>query len=1317
MIIKFNKHINESLLDKMVGKSKDDIDLSKFDDYNVDSLLDVGFTQKEILQNKKRFREAEVVHFSKDLIDKYDLLNKVELRGETLLNDGFGITKEDILKNDNIINRLIPKTLDLIKFMEKFDFDRKYIQDNIDRLLPKFDENSEYLYNNHLNKKDTELNSVYSDLSFGSRYSNYGDKDAYNLEKTLFILDWYNITPGKVTLDDISDAFDNVSSWDVDKIFNSLNKKEYFKNKSTREIYNFFDKLIRSNYGFEQISLLYNLYNLGVKNVDDLLISFFLEKDESGNYIRNKSNTSVLLDNIFKGSSKRNNRKAIEEILSSKHKNEYEKIVYYDNINEFYKHTLATVEYTWGGDRDKPTIQQWVQNYGLPNVELNWKEVKGRYKYEALLSYIILMTYTNNVDKLYKIKGINWNEDGNQHRSWADNTILGDLSSVITNSHITNGRATYNIENDLTDVQRKLLYDWVMEDIVPNLDEEHQQDLQLLYLIWDRKKLENLIDRIRKYYGRKKKSSMNALRPLIEYLSQNRYNDTMYNKDRERLADLKYYLEYYLKNYKTLTQSQISTLEYILNDEDVIETVKDVFNRFLKENKVVNFKQFESIRDEMKPKTKEEIEKIVGDLPKDYKQVDPKYANNSSARGGVDTSYDTLVKLFGEPNKPVWSYKTVFEWNLINNEGRFFRIYDWKVLDYIYDDISADGDDMTNKEVTQIVRDYIKEQESFHWVIGSHDYDGVKYLKNYIIYNSLNESLRDKMEGKSEEDVLKTIERLEPKEKLLQLKRYDMVHLIDDDEILDAIKDDDILNKYNFLISINKEELINIKDVKKEINKYGFNILGLKLTEKGNFGQILTAIYISKDDKYYYIGELRELGGATYYSYPNEIKYGTPNITLTKKLTELPLKYKSEILGTLKAEKEFGGLMDEPISHMDMLLKKLDEKFITSFNKYLNEKIQVDYFEKNPDFYLSKNVEDIKKEKENRKEEEEEVNIKETKQELKKINYKDIIFDYNDQWKEYSIANPPSLVGKYSFRTGHPNEYTLGTDMRIETPYHYKLYLALINNIGNKSDEIIFSPFGKELITPLFKELGDYFAVCHSSSYHTTLYLTTNYQKYKRKIKELKEKNLKIIYTNYKTKGKDFMDIDAVTRTKVRNKLKNISYDDIYFTTTNNGKTYGVNFKNEALEKINKLTPFLSKDFFQSEGNMYPGKMYFGHLRNRYHIGGLPLELQGIGFGYKIYKAFLKHNGYFVSDEQTSTGARKMYYNLLKDDDVLHVIDRSGKFTGQKLGSDSEKVLLIWKDYPKIEKLINIIRKTELENNRTYKYDKDLMKYVRNVQK
>jgi hypothetical protein len=371
---------------------------------------------------------------------------------------------------------------------------------------------------------------------------------------------------------------------------------------------------------------------------------------------------------------------------------------------------------------------------------------------------------------------------------------------------------------------------------------------------------------------------------------------------------------------------------------------------------------------------------------------------------------------------------------------------------------------------------------------------------------------------------------------------------------------------------------------------------------------------------------------------------------------------------------------------------------INNFNKFVREKIQVDYFEKNPDFYLSKNKKEIEEEREEQKEFQ--ISIEKYANKLKKLDINDIKFEFNDG--EYKAVSPSFLTPNFAFYKTHIDDgFTFRTNKHTE--YNYKIILSFIKYL--KKPTLSIQGFSKDIINPLFKELDEYYAA-FILSWSPILFLTKDVKVYKDEIKEQKKNQSKILYTNYKTKGKELTDYETIQINKLRNKLKNISYEDISFKPDEDDRYYKVLINGEILHGIT----------FIKEGKMGSNKVYFGHLKNRFHVsGGLREELKGIGLGYKIYKAFLKYNGYFVSDEQTSTGARKMYYNLLKDDDVLHVIDREVEEKGNIYGIDTEKVLLVWKDHPKLEKLMRIVRKHELKNNRKYKYDKELLKYIEDV--
>lgn len=387
----------------------------------------------------------------------------------------------------------------------------------------------------------------------------------------------------------------------------------------------------------------------------------------------------------------------------------------------------------------------------------------------------------------------------------------------------------------------------------------------------------------------------------------------------------------------------------------------------------------------------------------------------------------------------------------------------------------------------------------------------------------------------------------------------------------------------------------------------------------------------------------------------------------------------------------------------------------------LFEKVQPDWFKKNPNFYLSTAEKELKKRKEDN--ESREISNQEYENKLKKLDINEIEFSYNEEWREYKPIKPEFLINNefknYDRASG---KYEIGAKFRIKTEYNYKILIALIKLINK--DTIMFDYIDKNIITMLFKELTDYYGLFFNNMGSGALFLTKNKEEYKNKISELKQEAKKIYYFNNKTKGKEFTDIELIEINKLRQQLKNIMIDDIYFTkddwsdseskSLSKRVSYSVKFKdkeiNDKMYKYRLIQPL----FFTREDDSY--KIYFGHLKNRYHTSSIGQEIQGIGLGYKIYKAFLKFNGYMVSDQQTSMQARKIYMNLLKDDDVYYIVDkRMSKRTDK--GDDQNKIMLIWKDYPKMEQLVRIVRTHELRNKRHYEYDKALLPYIKNISK
>lgn len=379
------------------------------------------------------------------------------------------------------------------------------------------------------------------------------------------------------------------------------------------------------------------------------------------------------------------------------------------------------------------------------------------------------------------------------------------------------------------------------------------------------------------------------------------------------------------------------------------------------------------------------------------------------------------------------------------------------------------------------------------------------------------------------------------------------------------------------------------------------------------------------------------------------------------------------------------------------------------------EKVQSEWLDKNKDFYLTKNEKDRDKNKDKNKKISTISKIINDK--LKKLNIDDIKFYHNKSLERYAIKSPVFLKNSF-LQLWTESPLKLDVDFRTKSDYNYKIILSFIKYMKDK--DITFTSVEKDVINPLFTELNNYFGLFYDSDIGYCLFVTTSSEAYKEKISKIKQDpHNKIIYYNNKTKGKEFTDIELVEINKIRNKLKNINFDDIVFKLINgyDRLSYSVEFKDRKLTDDVYKYQLISPMFFNRD-SIYSGKIYFGHLKNRYHVNnGLNDRVKGISLGYKIYKAFLKFNGYMVSDQQTSMEARNIYLNLLKDDDVYYIIDKKPKNKGTTYGNDSSKIMIIWKDYPKIEQLLRIVRTHELRNKLHYDYDKSLLKYIENITK
>lgn len=358
--------------------------------------------------------------------------------------------------------------------------------------------------------------------------------------------------------------------------------------------------------------------------------------------------------------------------------------------------------------------------------------------------------------------------------------------------------------------------------------------------------------------------------------------------------------------------------------------------------------------------------------------------------------------------------------------------------------------------------------------------------------------------------------------------------------------------------------------------------------------------------------------------------------------------------------------------------------------KYIiNEYVQKNWFNNNPNFFITQGVKQYKHYKKSTIDK-----VRYKNDILKKIKINDIKYkiDNNRFIKRYNVISPVD-INNYSFSL-YDNYYSLNILIYNDMLYLYKLYISFINFLNK--NELTIELTGDKY--DIIKRLSNYYLILYKDS-TSFLFLTKNKDNLIKKLNELKNKKT-ILFIKTQLNNKEFTDIEILDINKIRNDLKMISYNDITFQKDKN--RYNVIIKNKKLNNKIKKYQLISYDFFVREDFSFNFD-YFGHLKNRFHNNGLSSHVQGIGLGYKIYKSFIKYQGYIITNKSTSVFAKNIYYHLLRDKDIYHVIDNI-----------NDRLLLIWKNYPKIKliKLIRIIHKYEKLNNYKYNYDKRLNNFI-----
>jgi hypothetical protein len=362
---------------------------------------------------------------------------------------------------------------------------------------------------------------------------------------------------------------------------------------------------------------------------------------------------------------------------------------------------------------------------------------------------------------------------------------------------------------------------------------------------------------------------------------------------------------------------------------------------------------------------------------------------------------------------------------------------------------------------------------------------------------------------------------------------------------------------------------------------------------------------------------------------------------------------------------------------------------IFNYTKFL-ERVQPDFFDKNPGFYLNPSNKPVSNwELENEK--------------LKNIKVEDIKIK-SDNINIYFEGFSSIFFRKEENKKLRTFEFT---------PYLWKLIVATVKNLSLKTITFASGENFNKNINEIFKNLPNYYGLyyeigegAYGKNYE--LFLTTIHEKYSEKLKESKNstrEKYKIIYYNNKVKDREFFDISSMKNLDIMKKFKNIRVEDVDF------KEFGTDYTKSPKYKLKFKNDDLTQDFISLKGDLIfdlanesqmEDQLFGDKIGHRYHMyGGLPDILKGIGLGYKIYKAFIKRVGYICSNSQSSGSAQNIYNKLLKDPDYYSIVDKGSRKT-------RARVMIIDKNYPYLQKLLDLVKKREIKEKTKYIYDKEL---------
>lgn len=478
--------------------NKDDIE--DLDAHTVTQLINcAGFTTDEILARKRSFKSEDLNLFTAEQINKYDLLNKTEIHGDTLFKK---YSHQEIMDR-KLFKRVVYGTLPLNDILQ---FDIDYLKKNYNDLANILKSNktdrgisdADFL-NKHLKARPKYV----SDFRVGSRWSS---SDSFSIEKTIFKLKWYKIKAKNFTFEHLVDVFEDSSIYSDNLIVDYLIEAGWKFTK--QQILDFYKKVFRKGTFETYIALITNKkLHLCVDDSDfkPELLKYVSEyhqySGESAGLLKDYDAKKVR--EIFTPKE----LEKFEEIQKSMNfSKELEDLVYRRYSNSHYDIKKLEVFY----EKWNTFVQQRFTMQYRPNFY--------NFKQEQQVYLAVLYCKLDKLDELNHIP-FEWRIGRGSFNDDAGNFI----ADVITDQYCTNGGLNVKLEQS----ERRKLYYWFSkyelqyaEDYFKiTKSEVKDHELSVMYFLYSYD--EDFQDFLLRVKNVKRKSSvarMEYLKKLFNYL-------------------------------------------------------------------------------------------------------------------------------------------------------------------------------------------------------------------------------------------------------------------------------------------------------------------------------------------------------------------------------------------------------------------------------------------------------------------------------------------------------------------------------------------------------------------------------------------------------------------------------------------------------------------------------------------------------------------------------------------------------------------------------------------------------------------------------